>query len=299
MNRPGWTREPLVHFLIAGAFLFALFMWRGEEADPASRSIAVDRDRQAQIALLFERTMGRAPTDAELDAQIERFVRSEVLYREALRLGLDQDDAVVRNRLASKMDMAASAAVEAVEPDDEVLRQWLADNAERYSSPDRFSFDQLYFENEAAAKSALVELTGNARSGTAGKNDWQKLGEPISLPASFEKTAPDEIAERFGQVFAKAMLALEPEFDGVQNAAASQAGISQSGASQTPVWQGPIQSGFGWHLVRLRARAPVKARDFAEIRPQLVNDWRSAQIAARKDAAYKVLRDAYVIDIDR
>lgn len=67
MTLPGWTREPLVHFLIGGALVFAFFAWRGEEVDPASRVIDVDRETQAQIALGYERLMGRAPTDAELD----------------------------------------------------------------------------------------------------------------------------------------------------------------------------------------------------------------------------------------
>src|SRR3546814_7212050 len=76
-------------FRSAGAVIFALFAWRGEVADPSSRTISVDREQQAQIALGFERMMQRPPTDAELDSQIERFVRDEVLYREALRLGFE------------------------------------------------------------------------------------------------------------------------------------------------------------------------------------------------------------------
>ena len=88
-----------------------VFTLRGGDVDPASRSIVIDREQQAQIALVFERTMNRPPTDAELDAQIERFIRDEVLYREALRLGLDQGDAVVRRRMAQKMDILASSAL--------------------------------------------------------------------------------------------------------------------------------------------------------------------------------------------
>ena len=123
MRFPSWTREPLVHFLVAGVAIFALLAWRGADVDPASRSIAIDREQQARIALVFERTMNRAPTDAELDAQIERYIRDEVLYREALRLGLDRGDAVVRRRMAQKMDIIASSQAEAEQPSDEALQK--------------------------------------------------------------------------------------------------------------------------------------------------------------------------------
>ncbi|HCO45837.1 MAG TPA: peptidyl-prolyl cis-trans isomerase, partial [Erythrobacter sp.] len=93
-----WLRDPLAHFLIAGAVIWAGLALVGEPVDPASRTIELSRERQAGIAFGFERMMGRAPTDAEMDSAIKRWVREEVLYREALRLGLDEGDAVVRRR---------------------------------------------------------------------------------------------------------------------------------------------------------------------------------------------------------
>ena len=56
------------------------------------------------------RTMMRAPTDSELDALTEQFVREEVLYREAIRLGLDRDDAVLRKRRCRTRNGASSAS---------------------------------------------------------------------------------------------------------------------------------------------------------------------------------------------
>ncbi len=264
---PNWTREPLVHFLAAGALVFALFAWRGDEVDPANRTIDIDRAVQADLSLRFERTLGRAPTDAELDQQIERFVRDEVLYREALRLGFDQGDAVVRRRLASKMDLAAGARAEAATPSDETLRAWYEANAERYAGAVSYSFDQLYFESESAAKSAIAGLT----SGT----DWSATGETISLPASAQGMPAREVDTRFGEVFLKELAKLDP------------------GDS----WQGPLRSGFGWHVVRLRARTSAAAPDFTEVRDQVLNDWRSETIASRKEAAYELLRGAYTVEI--
>ncbi|MBA4163662.1 MAG: peptidyl-prolyl cis-trans isomerase [Erythrobacter sp.] len=269
MRRPDWTGEPLVHFLVAGAVIFALFAWRGEVADPSSRTISVDREQQAQIALGFERMMQRPPTDAELDSQIERFVRDEVLYREALRLGLDRDDAVVRRRLAQKMDMLASAQAETARPSDAVLHAWLRAHPERFADETRYSLDQLWFASETAASMAVEKVNG--------ANDWQQLGQPISLPASLDQAARDEVLARYGEQFLAGIDRLDP---GEQ-------------------WQGPVQSGFGWHLVRLRARKPGEPRPFSEVAERVENDWRTSTIAVRREEAYRLLRDAYRVEIAR
>lgn len=269
MNLPDWMREPLVHFLVAGALIFGLFSLQGEDVDPASRTIEVDRETQAQIALGFERLMSRPPTDAELDGQIERYVREEVLYREALRLGLDADDAIVRRRLAQKMDMLAGARAETEQPSEETLQQWLAQNPERFASDTRYSLDQLWFAEESSATAAQSRL--------ARTEDWQSLGERISLPASLENEPRDEVLDRFGVRFAAAIDELE--------------------AGDT--WQGPVASGLGWHLVRLREKTASSVPPLSEIREHVENDWRSKTIDQRREDAYHVLREAYTVTIDR
>ncbi|MEP3052436.1 MAG: peptidylprolyl isomerase [Erythrobacter sp.] len=267
MNTPNWMREPLVHFLVAGAAIFALFAWRGEPVDPSSRTIIVDQVVQAQIVQRFEQTLGRVPTDAELDQQIEQFVRDEVLYREALRLGLDQDDIVVRRRLATKMDLAASAAAEAAVPSEEVLRDWYSENISRYASAERVDFDQIYFGKLAGAEEALRLLRDSA--------DWEALGDPISLPSSLVRSADQDIRDRFGTEFTENLKQMEQGSD----------------------WQGPIPSGFGWHLVRVTRRQTSEASDFDDVRSQVENDWRSSNIAERKETAYELLRAAYRVEV--
>lgn len=269
MTLPGWAREPLVHFVALGALLYVALTWGGTPVDPASRVIKVGPEEQAQIALSFERTMGRAPTDAELDAAIERYVRDEVLYREALRLGLDQGDAVVRQRLVSKMDMSASIAAETAEPDEAVLEQWRAEHPERFAATARYSFDQIYFERE---EDALAAITGAGPG-----EDWRSLGQPISLPSSVDDMSVTEIAARFGEAFV--------------------AGLRERDFSDS--WGGPHASGFGWHLVRIRDYRQSDVPPLSAIREAVENDWRSAQIAERKNRAFDVLRSAYRVEIER
>ncbi|MHA7820198.1 MAG: peptidyl-prolyl cis-trans isomerase [Erythrobacter sp.] len=261
MTLPGWTREPLVHFLALGALLYVGLTWGGTPVDPASRVISVGQQEQAQIALTFERTMGRAPTDAELDSAIERYVRDEVLYREALRLGLDQDDAVVRQRLVAKMDMSAAVAAETAQPNESTLRAFFEDNAQLYGGETAASFEQAFFSSVEAARGALGSTVE---------------GEAISLPSRVTDMPLREVQSRFGEDFALALAELEPSDD----------------------WQGPIRSGFGWHLVRFERRSSEPS-DFEAMRGRVENDWRSEAMGERKRQAFEVLRSAYRVEIDR
>ena len=255
-------RDPLTHFLIAGAAIWGVLALVGEPVDPASRTIELSRERQAGIALGFERMMGRPPTDAEMDAAIERWVREEVLYREALRLGLDEGDAVVRRRLATKMDELAGAEAEVTTVSDEMLERWLANHASLYTRDGSVTFEQLYYSTEAAAKRAARQS--------------EPEGEAISLPYAMSLAKRDDVADIFGRAFADAL------WD----------------AKVRPGWHGPLTSGYGWHLVRVTGRTEGRTPKIAEIREEVEADWRSATIAARRERAYAVLREAYSVEIE-
>ena len=263
MTLPGWAREPLVHFMLLGAAIYIALTWGGSPPDPSSRVIKIGAAEREQIAESFALTMGRSPTDAELDSAIDAFVREEVLYREALRLGLDESDAIVRRRLVSKMDLSASLAAETAQPTDKILRAYLANNAERYAKKTTsiISFDQEIFPSRAAAQAALQSEV--------------VAGDPTSLPAILEASSTRDVAARFGEQFAEDIANLQPSDD----------------------WQGPVRSGFGWHLVRLRKRE-ASSPEFDTLRPVLANDWRSEQIKQRKQRAFETLSSAYRIDID-
>jgi hypothetical protein len=103
---PGLLREPLLHFAVLGALLFALHGWLGagtvEDAE-----IVVPAHTVAALARDFERAYERPATQAELDELIGEYVREEVYYREAVAAGLDRDDAIIRRRLRQKMEFAA------------------------------------------------------------------------------------------------------------------------------------------------------------------------------------------------
>lgn len=265
-----WLKEPLVHFLIGGLLIYALFAWRGEPVDPASRTIEISRSDRAQLSLGFERMMGRSPTDAELDNQVQRFVREEVLYREALRLGLDGNDGVVRRRLSQKMDLLAAAQAETAQPTDETLQEWYEAHPERFADTSRYTLDQTFQSDLDEAKAQIAALNAMAAG-----DDWNTLSEPISLPASLSQMPRKEVLDRFGEQFLAGIDALKPG----------------------ELWQGPVRSGFGFHVVRLRAVEVGEVPPFEEVRSKVENDWRTATIAERKERGYAILREAYTVEI--
>ena len=264
-NFGGLLREPLLHFLLAGLAVFAFSAWRGEAVDPAGRAIEIDAAQVGVLAERFVQTWQRAPSAGELDGLIRDHIKEEVYYREALRLGLEADDAIIRRRLRAKMEYLATAQAENVAADDATLQRYLEANATRYADGARFSFDQIYVgEGDAAAVKAQL-----ARGG-----DWQKMGALISLARSVEDADRGQIAREFGEGFAGTLAGVKPGD-----------------------WAGPIASGFGQHLVRVRAVSAGKAPALSQVRQRVENDWRAETAKAHEAKAYQALLDGYAITI--
>jgi len=260
-------REPLVHFLLAGLAVFLFSAWRGEEVDPASRTITIDEEQVSRLVASWQQTWQRPPTQAEIDGLIRDYIKGEIYYREAKRLGLDEDDTVIRRRLRAKMEYIAAAQVENATPDDATLQKWLDRNPARYTANAAYSFDQIYLGQGDGAASRI-------KAALADGGDWTKLGETISLPRSLENAPQADIGRDFGEGFAAALA-----------------------SSPTGKWTGPLQSGFGLHLVRIRAVKTPEKPKLAEVRQAVENDWRATTTREREAAAYQALLDGYTIKI--
>src|SRR5262249_32952153 len=163
-----WLREPLLHFLLLGVALFAVYAYtqRGRGVE-SSKQIALSLDDVRQVDMYFESQWQRPPTPEELGRLVENKVQEEVLYREALAMGLDKDDTIVKRRMAQKMQFLAEDVAAAREPTTPELKSWYEQNSEKFAQPSRFSFRHLYFSpdrrgtraHDDAAK-ALAQLTG-------------------------------------------------------------------------------------------------------------------------------------------
>jgi hypothetical protein len=267
-------REPLVHFLVLGGLLFALFGLTREPDRISAREIHVTAAQVEQLAAGFSRTWMRPPTEEELAGLIERHVRGEVFYREALAMGLDQDDPYVRNRLGQKLEFLLDDLSAETAPSDEQLTQHLAGNAERFREPAQLTFQQVYLNPERHPRldADATLLLERLRAGA----DPAGLGDVSLLGQAFDDTTEPEIARQFGAAFAEALLELEQG-----------------------QWLGPIRSGLGAHFVRITARQPARLPALGEVRPQVLREWQDQRRREQKEQAYARLRARYEITVDR
>lgn len=265
-------KEPLVHFLLAGLALFLFFAWRGDAVDPESRTITITEEQVGRLAASWTQSWQRPPSQSELDALIRDFVKEEIYYREGLRLGLEQDDPIIRRRIRSKMEFLAISELENEVPSDATLQALLDKSPQTYAQDARYSFDQIYLgaQDEAAARSRAKQILESLKNGA----EWQNLGDAISLPRSPDNVDRTQIASDFGDAFATALAGLKP------------------GA-----WSGPVASGFGLHLVRIRAVQTSSKPKLADVRQKLANDWRAQTVKDREAKAYQTLLDGYKIKI--
>ena len=262
-------RDPLVVFLLMGAGVFALDHW--VETGGETRGVVdVTADQVARLHARWTAQWGRPPTRPELEALIEEAVDEEILYREAQRLGLDREDAIVRRRLAQKLtflleDAADGAAIPAAE-----IEEYYARHAERYRRPPRTSFDHVFLSADrrtdpAGDAAALLRRLG-------ADDDWRRLGDPFMLARTFADRTDTEIAGLFGTGFADAVSALPPGG-----------------------WRGPVESTYGMHLVRVRGRSASRAPALDEVRDRVVADLRGERRREQGRAAYRALREDYEV----
>lgn len=268
-------REPLVHFLIAGAAIFTIYGWSGSAVDAESRRIVVGEEQVQRLASMWSQTWQRPPNAKELDWLIRDYIKEEIYYREAKRLGLDEDDTVVRRRLRSKMEFLATSEAENIVPTDAVLQLRLTRYPARYAADPVVSFDSVYVNKTDGGEAARANAQRILALLKAG-GDPSELGDPISLPRSMDTASQFSISRQYGDEFASALVQL-PKGE----------------------WLGPVESGFGLHLVRINRIDVSRQPTLAEVRQQVENDWRAATKEVRENRAYQALLDSYDIDIER
>jgi len=285
-----FLKEPLVHFLAAGLGLFVLFgLVNRDEGDSDPNVIVVDRDvlltfTQYRIKA-FNPSLAKQKLDSMSDEELERFiddyVREEVLYREAIALGLDEDDYVIRRRLVQKLEFITEGFAEASANLDEaaVQRFFDANKADYYVEP-YVTFTHVFFETEnrpreqarALAEKELVKLNRNG----VPFSHAPRHGDRFLYHVNYVERTPDYVASHFGPPMAKAVFELEPnDF----------------------IWQGPFDSPYGVHLVLLTTNEPGREPDLAELEGRVREDARRAMVRKETEAAIADIVDAYDVRV--
>jgi peptidyl-prolyl cis-trans isomerase C len=272
-----WLREPLLHFLLIGGALFCAYSVLHPRAgyQLQSNRIVLTEDDLNQLAIAWSAQWQRSPTPEEVRGLVEGRVREEVLYREAIALGLDQNDTIVKRRLAQKMEFLAEDVSGLRDPSSSELRAWFEANRARFARPARVSFRHVFFSldrrgesAEAAAARALEKLTGKP----ADASGVQSIGDHFMFQDYYAEREPEQIASVFGQKFANSLFQLEP------------------GA-----WQGPRESGLGWHLIFVVSNTPKSVPAFEEIEANVKSEWISDQRANAKRKAFEAMRVRYEV----
>ena len=270
-------REPLLHFLAIGGLIFLLFAAMSEPGPEPTDTIVVGPERIERLARGFQAVWRRPPTDDELRAMIDDFVREEIYYREALALGLDRNDTVVRRRLRQKMEFLTDSGAEILEPVAGELEAHLLANEKTFRRGPRLAFEQIFLGQKPGQESTK-RLLGVLQPGSVADSvaDPSTLGKRTLLPAQIGLSPPEAVDGVFGKGFFERLAKLSPG-----------------------VWAGPVASGYGVHLVRIGESLAARTPPLEEIRDNVLRDWKAAKARELRELHYARLREHYVVEIRR
>lgn len=271
-------REPLVHFLILGAILLFASNLVNKRTSGDSRKIIVTQGQIEHLEDTFTRANQRPPTGEDVEGLIRDYIRGEVYYREALALGLDRDDAPIRQRLRQKMEFISEDVAAQAQPTEEELRSYLKNHPDKFRVDQRFSFMQVYLNpdrhgNHVAhdAQQLLAKLDPGG-----GKAKISELGDPFLLDPKCDDVSSNDVAKDFGDKFAASL-------------------------DKLPVgkWQGPVESGLGMHLVYVSKRTPGRIPQLDEVRDAVRREWANDYRLESNGKFYEGLLKRYTITVDQ
>ena len=229
----------------------------------SSARIEISKGDTDQLRQAWQMQWKRPPTTDELDGLIAGEIRERILSREATKLGLDQDDPIVRRRLAQKLEFLLQDVATLREPTEDELATYFAKNRTNYTVPARLTFSHIYFSAtkhanaEQDAKSALHRLRQDNAEGAA-----TAFGDPFLLDVEIWDKPLPEIEQTFGREFSAAIAALA---------------IGE--------WQGPVRSTYGWHLVKVATRKEARVPMLVEVRENVQKDFAEEQRRKTNDGS--------------
>ena len=264
-------REPLVHFALIGAALFVLYGSVNDSGLASTdKQIVVSAGRIDQLVGIFHKTWQRPPTAEELKALIDDFVLEEVYYRQAVAMGIDRNDSVIRRRLRQKYEFLTDDMAAAISPTDKDLAAYIATNQQRFKEDTTYTFSQVYINpDEADADKLITDTLEGLRNGDMGPQ-----GSGL-LPAYFESVSARAVNGSFGAGFSQILDDLE-----------------------TGQWTDPIASELGKHLILLQERVPGFVPELADIRPIVEREWANEKRIGTRQTINETLLANYDVIIE-
>ncbi len=267
-------KDPLVHFLVLGGLLFAVFSLNGAAVPNRNKDIHLSLEAQQHLADLFEITWQRTPTKDELSSLIAEQIKEEVYYREALALGLDENDTIVRRRLRQKLEFMHEDLSNNADPSEAELLGFFNENKDRYKTDQVFSFEQVLISSKIV--NASSDEVVNALRALASGTKTGEISRSTLLPVSMKLETDRSISNVFGSDFLAEMVKTE-----------------------VGKWSGPVYSSFGSHLVKKMLDEPSHPRSFADVRADVSIDF----VRNRRETAvaryYQDLRCQYRVSVGK
>jgi hypothetical protein len=269
-------REPLLHFFVLGAILFAAYGAINRTTEPQPQAITVSAGQVEHLATVFSNTWQRPPTPEELRGLIDQFVREEIFSREAVKLGLDQNDTVIRRRLQQKMEFVSEDISSLKEPTDAELAQYLAQHPDAFRQDARHSFHQIFLNAEKRGDrvQADVDALLTQLRAVAGSDGAADMGDSTLLPRRMTGESQRKIEGIFGAEFARAL-----------------------GGAKVGEWIGPIRSSYGLHLVRVDQRDDGRLPELAEVREAVQREWANEHQTEAARRFYETLKSRYQVTV--
>lgn len=272
-------REPLLHFIFIGAVIYLLYGLFAEPTPKADdKTIVVCAGEIESMQTFWQKRWNRPPTEDELEGLIEKHIRETVLYREALTMGLNQHDVVIRRRLAQKVEYLAKDLVSLTPPTEEELQAYFAEHQQRYQELALYTFTQVYINPDKRGNATLDDAEKIKAKLIAQRDAIEnagKLGDDFMLPNDFREKDALDIQRNFGNDFTKSLLEMSPE-----------------------QWHGPILSGYGAHLVYVTRVIEPPAPVFEDVRGSVTEDWKTEKKEELNEKFYEDLRELYTIVIE-
>ncbi len=275
-------KEPLLHFLLIGGALFLIYGARsnptyvsGGQFGASEMRILVSRVALDQLNDQFVKTWHRQPSREEEQAIIEDYIRNEIYYREAVAIGLERDDEVLKRRLRQKMEFIYENINSLAVPTDAELTAFVNKHADRYITDPMMAFRQVYvstYRRGSGAETYAKEILKQLQRGA----DPETLGDVTMLEPEIKSSPIWDIRKQFGDEFCQNLLQIKPG-----------------------KWSDPVRSTYGLHLVLVQERSGGRMPNLEEVRELVKRDWTFEKQKELKDAAYTKLRQRYTITMER
>jgi hypothetical protein len=246
--------EPLVQFLVIGACIYGAYaLFGAPEENFRDTTIIVDSNRINAMISQWERRWNRLPTREEIDGLIQTYIREDVLYRQAVAMGLNEDDPITRRRMAQKLQFLTSDLSMMQQPLEGELEKYFSEKAGSYRGEDMISFTQVFIDpdkREDATLSDAAEILAQLKAAGEPDAGTFQAGDRLILQNNFSSATELEIRRQLGSGFAEVVMTLEPG-----------------------QWHGPVLSGYGVHLVYVYEFVKAPPAVFENVQARVLEDW--------------------------